>query len=155
MANFIPLANGASQGNYFLPKSHKLAVFGEKKAYKNISGSCLGATLLFQSHTHFSLGINIFCCLQTELFIFPLLAYSLKFALLVHFFDLWKNLEIKNPVFKQVANVISWIWPPRLDSNIKNVSFCLYDVFETITQTVRSKHDFYGRYKSPSVAAFF
>ena len=30
MANFIPLANGASQGKYFLPKSHKLAVFEEK-----------------------------------------------------------------------------------------------------------------------------
>ena len=28
-----PPVNGASQGNYFLPKSHKLAVF-EKKAYK-------------------------------------------------------------------------------------------------------------------------
>ena len=25
-----PLANGASQGNYFLPKSNKLAVFEEK-----------------------------------------------------------------------------------------------------------------------------
>ena len=31
-ANFIPPANGASQGNYFLPKSHKLAVFEEKTA---------------------------------------------------------------------------------------------------------------------------
>ena len=31
MANFLPPANGASQGNYFLPKSHKLAVFEEKK----------------------------------------------------------------------------------------------------------------------------
>ena len=30
MANFNPLANEASQGNYFLPKSHKLAVFEEK-----------------------------------------------------------------------------------------------------------------------------
>ena len=38
MANFIPPANGASQGNYFLPKSHKSAVF-EKQAYKNSSGS--------------------------------------------------------------------------------------------------------------------
>ena len=27
-----PPANGASQGNYFLPKSHKLAVFEEKTA---------------------------------------------------------------------------------------------------------------------------
>ena len=25
-----PPANGASQGNYFLPKNHKLAVFEEK-----------------------------------------------------------------------------------------------------------------------------
>ena len=39
VANFIPPANGASQGNYFLPKSHKLAVFEEKWAYKNSSGS--------------------------------------------------------------------------------------------------------------------
>ena len=30
MANFIPPANGASQGSYNLPKSHKLAVFKEK-----------------------------------------------------------------------------------------------------------------------------
>ena len=30
MANFIPPANGTSQGNYFLPKSHKLAVLEEK-----------------------------------------------------------------------------------------------------------------------------
>ena len=30
MANFIPPANGVSQGNYFLPKSLKLAVFEEK-----------------------------------------------------------------------------------------------------------------------------
>ena len=26
VANFIPLANGASQDNYFLPKSYKLAI---------------------------------------------------------------------------------------------------------------------------------
>ena len=39
MTNFRPPANGASQGNYFLPKSHKLAVFEEKHAYKNSSGS--------------------------------------------------------------------------------------------------------------------
>ena len=38
VANFIPPANGASQANYFLPKSHKLAVFKEKQAYKNSSG---------------------------------------------------------------------------------------------------------------------
>ena len=30
VANFIPPANGTSQGNYFLPKSHKLAVLEEK-----------------------------------------------------------------------------------------------------------------------------
>ena len=36
--SFPPL-NGASQGNYFLPKWHKLAVFEEKQAYKNSSGS--------------------------------------------------------------------------------------------------------------------
>ena len=35
MANFIPPANGASQGTYFLPKSHKLAVF-EKKLTKTV-----------------------------------------------------------------------------------------------------------------------
>ena len=29
-----PPANGESQGNYFLPKSHKLAVFEENQAYK-------------------------------------------------------------------------------------------------------------------------
>ena len=29
-ANFIPPTNGASQANYFLPKSHKLDVFEEK-----------------------------------------------------------------------------------------------------------------------------
>ena len=38
-----PPANGASQGNYFLPKSHKLAVFEEKNrkkcAHKISSGS--------------------------------------------------------------------------------------------------------------------
>ena len=34
MANFILPANGVSQGNYFLPKSHKLAVFKKKQAYK-------------------------------------------------------------------------------------------------------------------------
>ena len=39
MANFIPPANLASQDNYFLPKSQKLAVFEEKQAYKNSSGS--------------------------------------------------------------------------------------------------------------------
>ena len=39
MANFIPPVNGASQGNYFLPKSNKLAVFEEKQAYKNSSES--------------------------------------------------------------------------------------------------------------------
>ena len=31
VANFIPPGNGASQGNYFLPKSHKL-VNGSKLA---------------------------------------------------------------------------------------------------------------------------
>ena len=30
VANFIPPANGASQGKYFLPKSHKSAVFEVK-----------------------------------------------------------------------------------------------------------------------------
>ena len=39
VANFIPPANGASQANYFLPKSHKLAAFKEKQAYKNSSVS--------------------------------------------------------------------------------------------------------------------
>ena len=40
MANFIPtLRMGASRGKYFLPKSHKLPVFEEKRAYKNSSGS--------------------------------------------------------------------------------------------------------------------
>ena len=34
-----PPAIGASQGNYFLPKSHNLAVFEEKQAYKNSSCS--------------------------------------------------------------------------------------------------------------------
>ena len=29
-----PLANGASQGNYFLSKSHKLAVFDEKIGFQ-------------------------------------------------------------------------------------------------------------------------
>ena len=33
LTNFIPPANGASQGNYFLPKSHKSAVF-EKRLRK-------------------------------------------------------------------------------------------------------------------------
>ena len=33
MANFITPANGVSQGNYFLPKSQKLAVF-EKRLTK-------------------------------------------------------------------------------------------------------------------------
>ena len=37
MSNFIPPANGMSQGIYFLPKSHNKAVL--KKAYKNSSGS--------------------------------------------------------------------------------------------------------------------
>ena len=32
MANCIPPANGASQGNYFLPKSNKLVVLEEKTA---------------------------------------------------------------------------------------------------------------------------
>ena len=30
VANFIPPANGASQANYFLPKSHKLDVLKKK-----------------------------------------------------------------------------------------------------------------------------
>ena len=30
MANFISPVNGASQNNYILPKSHKLAIFEEK-----------------------------------------------------------------------------------------------------------------------------
>ena len=34
VANFIPPANGASQGNYFLPQSYKLAVFEEKIVLK-------------------------------------------------------------------------------------------------------------------------
>ena len=33
MANFIPPANGASQGNYILPKSHKLAFFEGKQIF--------------------------------------------------------------------------------------------------------------------------
>ena len=32
LANFIPPANGVSQGTYFLPKSHKLVVFEEMNA---------------------------------------------------------------------------------------------------------------------------
>ena len=44
VANFIPPANGA---NYFLPKSHKLAVIKEKQAYKNSSGSKI-CKLLFK-----------------------------------------------------------------------------------------------------------
>ena len=39
VANFIPPGNGAIQGNYFLPKSQKLAVFEEMQAYKNSSGN--------------------------------------------------------------------------------------------------------------------
>ena len=34
VANFIPPANGAGQGNYFLPKNHKLAVLEEKKGFQ-------------------------------------------------------------------------------------------------------------------------
>ena len=42
MGNFIPPCEWGElgcQGNYFLPKSHKLAVFDEKWGYKNSSGS--------------------------------------------------------------------------------------------------------------------
>ena len=41
VANFIPPVNGASQGNYFLPKSHKLAVYEERK--KRLSKTALAA----------------------------------------------------------------------------------------------------------------
>ena len=34
MAYFIPPVNGASQDNYVLPKSHKLAVFKKKRLSK-------------------------------------------------------------------------------------------------------------------------
>ena len=39
MANFIPPANGASQGNYFLAKIPKMAVFEAKRVNKNYGGT--------------------------------------------------------------------------------------------------------------------
>ena len=35
-ANFIPLANGASQGNYFQAKIQKMAVFEAKTGYQKL-----------------------------------------------------------------------------------------------------------------------
>ena len=54
-----PPVNGASQGKYVLPKSHKLAVFLRKKqAYKNSSGS---QSCKLHYFSHRCLNFNTFC----------------------------------------------------------------------------------------------
>ena len=55
-ANFIPPANGASQGYYFLPKSHKLVIFEAKMSLQKKFQGDQTAEILRQNVAVLALG---------------------------------------------------------------------------------------------------
>ena len=53
-----PPVNKASQGNYFLPKSHKLAVFEEKTCKLFFNGFCDSLTLVSSTFFGYKHGLE-------------------------------------------------------------------------------------------------